>query len=82
MRSSTRQRLAGIIVNRHPNIDRRRYDQLKAELHNCVVNGPAGQNRGQHADFRAHLGGMVAYVEMINPARGRRLRELFQRIVW
>lgn len=82
MRSSTRQRLAGVVVNKHPNIDRRHYDQLKAVLYNCVVRGADSQNRGQHSDFRSHLAGRVAFVEMINPARGRRLRKLYQRIAW
>ncbi|MGH7136590.1 MAG: reverse transcriptase family protein [Pirellulales bacterium] len=82
MRSGTRQRLAGVVVNRHPNLERRQYDRLKAMLHNCIVHGPTGQNRGQHGNFRARLAGMVAYAEMINPVRGRRLRELFERIKW
>jgi hypothetical protein len=47
-----------------------------------VVHGPASQNRQGHADFRTHLAGRIAYVAMINPARGRRLRAVFDRVMW
>jgi len=40
------------------------------------------QNREAHLDFRSHLQGRVAFVEMINPVRGTRLREIFQQIQW
>jgi RNA-directed DNA polymerase len=82
MRRSVRQRVAGVVVNERPNVARPDYDRLKAVLHNCVKLGPRDQNRGAVADFRAHLAGRVAYVAALNQERGRRLRELFQRIVW
>ena len=55
---------------------------LKATLHNCVRHGPGAHNRAGHEDFRAHLAGRVAHVAMLNPARGARLRALFERIEW
>jgi RNA-directed DNA polymerase len=82
MRAGVRQHLAGVVVNRHPNLNRSRLDRLKAILHNCVVHGPQGQNREGQADFRGYLAGSIAYVEMINPARGQRLRTLFDAIAW
>ncbi|HWB08202.1 MAG TPA: reverse transcriptase family protein [Pirellulales bacterium] len=82
MRAGVRQHLAGVVVNRHPNLDRNHFDRLKAILHNCVAQGPKGQNCEGRADFRAYLAGSIAYAEMINPARGRRLRALFDAIVW
>jgi RNA-directed DNA polymerase len=82
MLSSVRQRLAGVVVNRHPNVPRDDYDRLKAVLCNCVRHGPASQNRERRADFRAHLAGAIAYVGMLNAARGQRLRAVFDRIVW
>jgi RNA-directed DNA polymerase len=82
MRRGVRQHLAGLIVNEHMNVRRRDFDQLKATLANCAWLGPEGQNRGGHADFRAHLEGKVGFVESINPAKGRRLREVFERIRW
>ena len=80
MHQSVRQRLCGLVVNEHLNLDRRSYDTLKAILTNCVRHGLETQNREQHPHFREHLYGRVAYVEQINPARGVRLRTLFDQI--
>jgi hypothetical protein len=82
MRQGIRQQLMGIVVNAHPNFRRDQYDRLKAILYNCVRYGSASQNRQALVDFRSHLAGRVAYVQMLNPGRGRRLRALFDRIVW
>ncbi len=83
MRQGVRQQLAGVVVNAHPNKARRdESDQLKAIPTNCVRHGPASQNRDGHADFRGYLAGKIAYVSMLNPSRGKRLRALFERIGW
>lgn len=82
MRRGVRQRVAGVVVNAHPNVARDEYDRLKAVLHNCARLGPSSQNRDGHDDFRAHLTGRVAHVSMLNPVRGRKLREMLGRIAW
>jgi hypothetical protein len=82
MRQGVRQHLAGLVTNAHLNVSRRDYDQLKATLTNCLRHRPEGQNRDARSDFRAHLQGRVSFVESINPARGGRLRRLFDQIVW
>jgi len=82
MTRASRQTVTGLVVNDHINVPRRAYDQLKATLTNCVRNGPAGQNRDQHPDFRAHLDGRVAWVEAVNLRRGSKLRRLFNAIRW
>ncbi|MGK8206484.1 reverse transcriptase family protein [Burkholderia cenocepacia] len=82
MRRGARQQLAGVVVNRHPNLARDEFDRLKAILTNCVRHGPASQNRGAHADFRAHLAGRVAHAAALNASRGAKLRALFERIAW
>jgi RNA-directed DNA polymerase len=82
MRRGARQRVAGIVVNERTNVPRDEYDALKATLHNCARHGPRGQDRSGHADFRAHLLGRIAHVAQLNPARGERLRALFERIAW
>jgi hypothetical protein len=82
MRQGVRQHLAGVVVNRHTNCRRADYDRLKATLVNSIRQGPDSQNRAGHDDFRAHLNGRVAFIEMLNPARGKRLRELLDRIEW
>ncbi|MEX2171587.1 MAG: reverse transcriptase family protein [Pirellulales bacterium] len=80
MRRSMRQHLAGVVVNERLNVRRSDYDRLKAILINCRRHGPGTQNRENHPDFRAHLTGRIAFVAQINPARGERLRELFEGI--
>jgi len=80
--AGTRQQVTGIVVNEHTNPTRRDYDALKAILHNCTTSGPATQNRGNVPDFRAHLRGRIGWVESLNPARGQRLREQFEKISW
>ena len=82
MRQGVRQHLAGIVTNKHPNVIRGDFDRLKATLTNCVGHGPESQNRGAHSQFREHLEGRVSFVEMINPAKGKRLRALFEQIRW
>jgi RNA-directed DNA polymerase len=82
MRANGCQRITGLVVNEHINVGRADFDQLKATLHNCVKLGPAGQNRDGHNDFRAHLDGRVGWVENVNPARGMKLRQMFEAIAW
>lgn len=77
-----RQSVTGVVVNEHPNVKRTDFDQLKAILHNCTVNGPASQNLAGQADFRAHLRGRIAWVAGVNPQRGQRLLTIYDRISW
>lgn len=82
MFSSQRQQVAGLVLNDRLNTTRQSFDQLKAILHNCVRLGPNSQNTDGHADFRAHLGGRVAWHAAVNPNRGLMLRASFERIDW
>jgi hypothetical protein len=81
-RAGGRQMVTGVVVNRHLNVPRRDYDRLKAILTNCRRHGPPSQNRAGHPAFRTHLDGRVTWVETVNPARGARLRELFEAVDW
>jgi hypothetical protein len=82
MREGVCQRLAGLVVNKRLNISRSDFDRLKATLTNCIRFGTQSQNREGHLDFRSHLEGRLSFVEQINPAKGRRLRTLFDQIGW
>jgi hypothetical protein len=82
LRSGVRQRIAGVVLNAHPNLQRSKYDRLKAILFNCVGQGPESQNRDDHPNFRAYLTGRIAYLHMLNPQRAQKLRNLFDRIQW
>jgi retron-type reverse transcriptase len=82
MRQSVRQHLAGLVANEKLNVRRSDFDRLKATLTNCLRHGAASQNRDAHPHFRHHLQGKIAFVESINPAKGKRLRALFEKIPW
>jgi RNA-directed DNA polymerase len=82
MRRGVRQYLAGIVVNERVNVVRSDFDQLKAILTNCARHGPESQNREGHPAFRSHLDGRVGFVESVNPAKGARLRKIFELIEW
>jgi hypothetical protein len=81
-RSSQRQRLAGLVVNHRPNVDRREYDQLKAILHNAVRDDPQSQNRSHHPHFRSHLLGRISRIKHLNPDRGERLLAAYRQVDW
>jgi len=82
MRQGVRQYLAGVVTNKRINIVRADFDRLKATLTNCVRHGAESQNHEAHPSFRLHLEGRVGFVEMINPAKGARLRRIFEQIAW
>ena len=82
MHRSARQLLAGIVINQWPNVRRVQYDRLKAILHNCVEHGHESQNRHGHHEFKAYLAGQIGFVASVNPQRAKRLRALFDNIVW
>ena len=80
MRRGVRQSLAGLVVNQHINLRRADLQLLEAILTNCARFGPESQNRQGLSNFRAHLEGRIGFVEMINRAKGRRLRTIFETI--
>ena len=78
----TRQEVAGVVLNQHPNLRRDEYDRLRAILHNCQRHGPESQNRERHERFKEHLRGRIAHHRRINPNRGEKLTRLFDQIRW
>ena len=82
MRQGVRQYLAGLVTNEKINVVRADFDKLKAILTNCARHGAESQNREGHPAFRMHLDGRVGFVEMVNPAKGARLRRVFEQIEW
>ena len=79
-RPGRRQTVTGIVVNQRPNVPRRMTRRLRAILHRAQKEGLAAQNRQQHDNFECWLDGMIAYVQMVNPDRGKRLREAFKSV--
>jgi RNA-directed DNA polymerase len=79
-RPGGRQTVTGIVVNQRPNVPRQLVRQLRAILHDAAQNGLEAANRGRRDNFPDWLGGMIAYVAMVHPARGQELKEMFQRV--
>lgn len=80
--AGARQQVCGVVVNQHVNLPRDEFDRLKAILHQCVRDGPHGQNRGQVPNWREHLRGRVAWSAQLNPAKAQRLQRLYEQIDW
>jgi len=79
-RSHQRQKLTGVIVNKHTNIDRRYYDRVKAILTNCLRHGIEDQNIERHDNFQAHLLGCIMFINSLNKRRGEKLLGLYRQI--
>jgi RNA-directed DNA polymerase len=82
MSQAARQQVTGITVNQFANISRSSYDQLKAELHNCVCHGWASQTALAENHYHAHLLGRINHVRLLNSAKASKLSEKFRRINW
>lgn len=76
-RPNQRQRLAGIVINEHPNVLRTEYDLLKATLHRF-----SQLAEGAPVERREELRGRIAWVGHLNPGRGERLLATFDDIAW
>lgn len=67
------QKICGIVVNQRPNLDRRSFDRLKAQLHafqHDREQPDAGQSR---EELRQRLVGQVAWLRQLHPHRAARL---------
>ncbi len=79
-RPGRRQTVTGIVVNKRPNVPRRVTRRLRAILHHAKKEGLVAQNRQQRDNFEHWLGGMIAYIQMVNPDKGKRLRDAFRSV--
>lgn len=79
-RQNAQQTVTGIVVNRRPNAPREVYRRVRAILHAAQKTGLAAQNKDGHPNFRMHVHGMIAWVHMSNPERGKKLREAWEKL--
>jgi hypothetical protein len=77
LRRSTRQSVTGVVVNdpNRPHLPRDLIRRFRAILHRARTEGLAAQNRQRLPHFPAHVRGMISYIQMIDPDRGRQLRD-------
>jgi retron-type reverse transcriptase len=79
-RPESRQTVTGLVVNVAPAVPRRLVRRLRAILHRAKAEGLAAQNREGRPNFRGWVLGMIAYVGMVRPEVGRRLRAALDEI--
>jgi retron-type reverse transcriptase len=73
-RRNTAQVVTGVVVNEKPSTPRSERRRLRAILHHARFEGIEKQNRIGHANYVAWLQGHVAYVMMVNPEQGKKLK--------
>ena len=69
-----RQDVTGIVVNVKPNLPRDELKRLRAILHQAKKTGLEAQNREKVPDYRRVLEGQIAYVMMVDRAKGQKLK--------
>ncbi len=77
-RRGRRQEVTGIVVNHKPGLLRAEVRKLRAILHNAQKTGIDAQNRDGRPHFEAWLRGKIAYLSMVDPAKGAVLLKQFQ----
>lgn len=75
LRQNTAQLVTGVVVNDRLGIRRKELRRLRAILHRAHIEGLEAQNRDQRPNFRAWLEGKIAFVSMVRPEIGRKLKE-------
>lgn len=73
-RAARRQEVTGVVVNDKLGLPREDLRRLRAILHRAKTEGLVAQNRSGHPDMEAWLRGKIAYVAMVDPAKGEALR--------
>jgi retron-type reverse transcriptase len=74
LRRHTAQRVTGLVVNERPTLSRQEIRRLRAILHRARHEGLDAQNRTGRPHFRAWLRGKIAYLSMVRPDLGAKLR--------
>lgn len=77
MRRNAAQTVTGVVVNDKPSVSRDELRRLRAILHRAKAEGLDAQNREGRPNFRAWLEGKIAFVSMIRPDVGARLKAEF-----
>jgi RNA-directed DNA polymerase len=74
MRRSSAQTVTGVVVNDKPSVSRDELRRLRAILHRAKKEGLEAQNRDDRPNFRSWLAGKVAFVSMVRPDVGGKLK--------
>jgi hypothetical protein len=79
-RRNTAQRVTGLVVNDKPSVSRKEIRRLRAILHRARIEGLDRQNRDSRPNFRTWLEGKIAYVSMVRPEVGAKLKTQLQKL--
>src|SRR5262249_37441028 len=74
LRRNAAQVVTGLVVDDKPGVRRDEVRRLRAILHRARTEGLERQNREGRPNFAAWLRGKIAYVSMVRPEVGARLR--------
>ena len=77
-RRGRRQTVTGVVVNAKPGVPRDEVRRLRAIVHQAKRTGLEAQNREGRPHFEAWLRGKIAYVTMIDRAKGEALRRALE----
>jgi retron-type reverse transcriptase len=80
-RRTGRQTVTGIVVNERPGLPRHEVRRLRAILHAARKTGLPAQNREVRPNFEAWLRGKLAYLAMVERARGVQMLAELDRLV-
>lgn len=75
LRQNAAQLVTGLVVNHRPTLARKEIRRLRAILHRAKTEGLDAQNREGRPHFRAWLQGKIAYLAMVRPELGAKMRE-------
>jgi retron-type reverse transcriptase len=78
LRRNTAQRVTGVVVNDRPGVAKKEVRRIRAILHRARYEGLDRQNRDGRKNFRAWLRGKIAYIGMVRPEVGNKLRAALQ----
>jgi retron-type reverse transcriptase len=74
-RRNTRQSVTGVVVNERTAAPRTLVKRIRAILHQAAKTGLAAQNKTGRPNFSAYIQGQIAYIAMVNPKQGARLKQ-------
>ncbi len=76
LRKGRRQEVTGLVVNERPNVPRKTLRRFRATLFQIEKDGPEGKTWGDPAtDVLASIEGFANFVFMVDPNKGRPLKE-------
>ena len=80
LRKGRRLEVTGLVVNEKPAVPRATLRKFRALLFQVEKDGPAGKRWGASPNLFASMAGFANFVNMVNPEKGRGLREKVEQL--